>query len=325
MDRIYYRFPAQTEQFEKFGHFEVIQSQTIGTGFILSDFLHQRIFQFKETEVPVGNLIWHQDDSTPLVISPRDYQIEAQGMLHAFDVMGVKKAVYSRVKLEPFETNRAKLLFDELCRSYPNAFCYLVSSKQFGTWVGATPELLLKKEGLQIKTVALASTHKVDEEKTWNEKELDEHEFVVAAIAETLERNNCFSIEKDGPKEHIAGPVKHLKTDFSAILTQPNTWEIAMDLHPTPAVCGTPRMQALDLLVSREMHSRELYTGIIGWNSEENTQLFVNLRCAKLQDNKAYLFVGGGYTIDSIPDLEWEETENKAQTLIQAMKKITNA
>lgn len=322
MDTLFYRFPAQTEKFKKQGRFEFVNQQTVGNGFIVSDFLHQRIFQFIEETVSEEVVVWHQDTSNPFVISPRDYQIEAQGMLHAFDAMGVEKAVYSRVKLHPFETNKATVLFDELCRRYPNAFCYLVSSKAFGTWIGATPELLLKKEGLQINTIALASTHKVEDDKAWNEKELQEHQFVVEAIEETLERNACFSIDKEGPKEHVAGPVKHLKTDFSALLSQPNAWNIAMDLHPTPAVCGTPRMQALDLIVSREMHNRELYTGIIGWNSDEDAQLFVNLRCAKLQDDKAYLFVGGGYTIDSIPDLEWEETENKAQTLIQAMHAI---
>lgn len=321
MDSLFYRFPAKTEKFNKNGRFELINQQPVAEGFIVSDFLHQRIFQFVE-QAEKETIVWHQDTSVPYVISPRDYQIEAQGMLHAFDAMGVEKAVYSRVKLQAFETKKAQLLFEELCLRYPSAFCYLISSELFGTWIGATPELLLKKEGLQINTIALASTHKVDEEKAWNEKEMQEHQFVVKAIEDTLERNACFSIEKDGPKEHVAGPVKHLKTDFTAILTQANTWNIAMDLHPTPAVCGTPRMQALDLIVSREMHNRELYAGVIGWYSEEQTQLFVNLRCAKLQDDKAYLFVGGGYTIDSIPDLEWEETENKAQTLIQAMNAV---
>jgi len=119
-----------------------------------------------------------------------------------------------------------------------------------------------------------------------------------------------------------AGPVVHLKTDFSAEITTNSPWAIAMDLHPTPAVCGTPRMHALDLLLSREMHQRDLYAGIIGWNDQFTSRLFVNLRCAQLIDQQAFLYVGGGFTKDSIPDSEWDETENKARTLINVMESL---
>jgi isochorismate synthase len=320
MDTLFYRLPNTQEVVQQSGTFVELLTNREPIGFVVTDFLHQRCFEFQPAET--APITWYSDDNIPVVISPRDYQLEAQALLHGFEAMQVEKAVYSRVKMVPFSIEKSEQLFDELCARYPNAFCYLVVSQKIGTWIGASPELLLERHGLQIQTVALAATQHVQEMREWTTKEYKEHDFVALAISESLMRNACIEITKTVPYRYEAGPVVHLKTDFQALLTGPNTWQIAMDLHPTPAVCGTPRMNALDLIVSREMHQRELYTGIIGIHDQNESHLFVNLRCAKIIGNKAYLFVGGGYTIDSVPDLEWSETENKAMTIIQAMSAV---
>lgn len=303
------------------GQFALLTTGEAPSGFVVSDFLHQRVFVFHPNEAQTTSEL-HSHPEKPVVISQRDYQIEAQAMLHAFPVCGVEKAVYSRVKPVPFPLEKAERLFAELARTYPNAFVYLVSSPDFGTWIGATPETLIATNDGALKTVALAGTHRADDPSAWTAKELAEHDFVVQAIAETLQRNDCRITGQNGPKAVTAGPVQHLRTDFAAIVGKTAAWNVAMDLHPTPAVCGTPRMAALDLIVSREMHDRSLYTGIIGLYSEAEAHLFVNLRCAQLQHNKAYLYLGGGYTSASIPDLEWEETENKSRTLLNCMEKL---
>jgi len=319
-DSIAYRLPGTTTIVEQTGSFALLQNSEAPSGFVISDFLHQRIYQF--TEGTNAASLLHVREEIPVVISKRDYQIEAGAMLNAFPVMGVEKAVYSRVKAVSFPLEKAKALFHELERTYPNAFVYLVSSAVTGTWIGATPEVLIDVEENMLKTVALAGTHAINDTSAWTAKEDEEHAFVVKAIEETLKRNACEIVEKDGPNVVAAGPVQHLKTDFTAKTGAIPSWNIAMDLHPTPAVCGTPRIAALDLIVSREMHDRFLYAGVIGIHSEERSRLFVNLRCAQLEEQKAYLYVGGGYTIDSIPDLEWEETENKAKTLLHCMEKL---
>ncbi len=321
MDLLCYRLPGASNAVKQGGLFEPIKTGIEAKGFVVSDFLHQRLFCFSEDHASSFSH-FHLSETKPHVISPRDYQIESQGMLHAFPVMGVEKAVYSRVKAVPFALYNAEKLFHLLEENYPNAFVYLISSARFGTWIGATPELLLHQDGMQVNTVALAGTQKVDENRAWTNKEEKEHQFVTDHIVETLKRNHCIEIETNGPFLINSGPVAHLKTNISALLTKPNAWPLAMDLHPTPAVCGTPRMAALDLLLSREMHQRDLYAGIIGLNGSPTTNLFVNLRCAQLFENQAYLYVGGGYTIDSIPDMEWEETENKAKTLEKLMNLI---
>lgn len=317
MDLVKYRLPGEEKAFEKHGFFRVAENKTEPSGFIVTDFLHQRLWYLEESESMVDQL--HVGKERPYVISQRDYQIEAQGMLHAFPVMEVEKAVYSRVKQVLFPLEKAYRLFEDLCEAYPGAFVYLISSEAFGTWIGATPELLLQNQGMLVDTVALAGTKKTGENREWLQKEQEEHAFVTRHILETLNRNACKEIHTNGPYDAESGPVVHLKTTIQAILGRANAWEIALDLHPTPAVCGTPRMKALDLILSREMHERDLYTGMIGLMGAGEKRLFVNLRCAQLFENKAFLYLGGGYTIDSIPDLEWEETENKARTLEKFM------
>ncbi len=321
-DLLIYRLPGETAPLIKKGRFDILNPDEKPLGFVVSDFLHDRIFHFRESGESDPTCDFHYSKENPVVISRRDYQIEAQAFLNSFPLLGVEKGVFSRVKAVPFNGEKAIDLFHALEKAYPKAFCYLVSSKEFGTWIGATPELLMNQQGMVCKTVALAGTHGENEDHDWTPKELEEHAFVVDAIREALERNECVEIESEGPYVALAGPVQHLKTDFKALLTKPNAWSIALDLHPTPAVCGTPRRNAIEAISTREMHDRLLYTGFIGFFEEGNTHLFVNLRCAQLTKDKAFLYVGGGFTIDSIPDLEWDETEHKAETLIRVMKLV---
>lgn len=320
MATLIYKYPNEDAVYQLKGEFHQLLTGEEPTGFVVTDFLHQQVYLFQQNEAIPQTV--HFSKNKPYVISKRDYQIEAQALLNAFSIAHVEKAVYSRVKSVPFDATKAEELFEQLCIQYPAAFCYVIASEHFGTWIGATPEVLVKSEGKQLETIALAGTHPAAVSSTWTEKESEEHQYVVTAINQTLARNACENIQKSEAYEVNAGPVVHLKTDFSAEITTNSPWAIAMDLHPTPAVCGTPRMHALDLLLSREMHQRDLYAGIIGWNDQFTSRLFVNLRCAQLIDQKAFLYVGGGFTKDSIPDSEWDETENKARTLINVMESL---
>jgi isochorismate synthase len=312
-----YRLPETSETICLTGSFKPLETGGEAHGFVITDFLHQRTWRFEEGGSESRLFSANEE---PVVITPRDYQIEAQAMMNAFEVCGVEKAVYSRVRSVPFRLENAEGLFLKLCAAYLQAFVYLVSSPEFGTWIGATPEVLVDSNGSKLQTMALAGTRRKGDATDWTQKEFEEHEYVAEAIASTLSRHNCEILKRNGPFESSAGPVTHLKTTFEAKLNGASAWQVAMDLHPTPAVCGTPRMAALDLITSREMHERSLYTGIIGLHGKDGTKLFVNLRCAQLQREKAFLYLGGGYTRDSIPDLEWEETENKARTLLDHME-----
>ena len=95
--------------------------------------------------------------------------------------------------------------------------------------------------------------------------------------------------------------------------------QIADKLHPTPAVSGLPQKEAIELIDSIEEHERSLYAGCIGVLGDR-TDLFVNLRCAQLIENEYFLYLGGGFTKDSIAKKEWQETENKSRTLLDILE-----
>jgi len=227
-----------------------------------------------------------------------------------------EKVVLSRVKSAPYQSHFLFEDFETLCTSYPNAFVYLLSSKLFGTWIGATPEVLLQKSGDHYRTVALAATKKIDDLTAWSPKEIFEQGVVNDFIINRLHDAECEAVQSNERHEYVAGPLKHLRNEIT--FSSPNTAlkTLIESLHPTPAVSGLPQNKAISLIQLLEVHDRSLYSGVIGFVAEHSSNLFVNLRCAQVFDNAVSLYVGGGHTEASDANAEWEETENKAKTLL---------
>ena len=91
-------------------------------------------------------------------------------------------------------------------------------------------------------------------------------------------------------------------------------------LHPTPAVCGLPKEEAKQFILDNELYNRDFYTGFLGeLNLKGQTNLYVNLRCMQLKDNRISIYVGGGITADSNAENEWEETVIKAKVMKNAL------
>ena len=87
-------------------------------------------------------------------------------------------------------------------------------------------------------------------------------------------------------------------------------------MHPTPAVCGLPKEAAKFFILQNEKYDRTYYSGFLGEiNDDFDTELFVNLRCAKIEKNVAQIYVGGGITKESNPEKEWLETHLKTNTI----------
>ncbi len=242
-----------------------------------------------------------------------------------------KKVVLSRIKeLHDIEIEQLPKIFEEMSILYPHAFVYLISTPESGTWIGATPEMLINIEHSNFSTMALAATKKfVDEnfQETWNDKEFKEHEYVAKFIRNKLSGAGYKYSEQE--KQSIrAGNVIHLRTIFSGKLTEHQfAWKDFINLlYPTPAIFGTGDEAVLHLIQEVEKHKREYYTGIIGpFSNNEETSLFINLRCMKVFENSAILFAGGGILNESSTLKEWEETELKFDTLIQVIQKIRNS
>jgi isochorismate synthase len=292
-------------------------------GFLLADCSGQSQYFFEENTV-VGQFSFSKVE--PYCISEDSYLITAEHFLNELRERQLGKAVLSRIEKVNLESvNLQKWIFDyfDLLEStYPKAFVYLFSDERLGTWIGATPELLLTAENGQAQTMSLAGTLKKDNQQEWTAKEYSEQAMVTQFIVDTLSAAGIHSPHLKGPYTNQAGPVCHLRTDIAFPLRSSDAIKLVGNLHPTPAVSGLPRMEALQLIAKYEAHERLFYTGFLGRISPEKTELFVNLRCAQLVEGAIYLYLGGGFTVDSVPSHEWQETVNKSKTLRAVIEQL---
>ncbi|MBN1340665.1 MAG: chorismate-binding protein [Bacteroidales bacterium] len=257
----------------------------------------------------------------PFQISKAEYIEQAKTFIDSFDKI-FRKAVLSRVILPPCRAGFDVVAFYfRMLESYPEVFCHLIHIPGKGTWAGASPETLLKVDGKTARTVSLAGTKLKKKEgpsSRWGNKEKDEQQIVTEHIEEVLKNTGITEYQKDPVLDTPAGELVHLTTaiHFDAALIKGIEGRFIEALHPTPAVCGSPKKDALKLILSTEKHNREYYSGVLGIvEGAGKMDLFVNLRCMKIVGNQPVLYVGGGLTAFSDPEKEWEETQLKAATL----------
>ena len=232
-----------------------------------------------------------------------------------------KKVVLSRredIDLTEFELTKT---FEKLVYHYSNAMVYIWYHPKVGLWFGASPEQLLQVKLNEFRTVSLAGTQVFKDTLNvhWNKKELEEQQIVTNYIESNISPIvDNVSISK--PSSVKAGNLIHLKTEVKGRLNKKYSLKMLIHkLHPTPAVCGMPKLDAQEFILKNEGYKREFYTGYFGeLNIDYASDLFVNLRCMKVESNKAALFIGGGITTDSIAENEWLETVEKSKV----MKKV---
>lgn len=249
-------------------------------------------------------------------ISEENYIELIQKTIEKIQTSEIYKIVISRIK--SIENQNYNLLksFKNLVETHPNALVYLWHNPENETWLAATPELLLSKNQNLVKTVSLAGTKLPESE--WTSKEYDEQQIVTDYILNNF--SGLKNVETIGPKTIQAGKFQHLKTYISGeIQNEFSIEELVEKLHPTPAVCGLPKQEAFDFIVANEGYERNFYAGYIGIEIGNSQQYFVNLRCAQFFQDKIWIYVGGGITAESIPPNEWNETELKSGTIINAL------
>lgn len=246
-----------------------------------------------------------------------------------------EKIVLSRTLQLPLPKDfSAGALFGTACEAYPDAFVYLMRTPLTGTWFGSTPEMLLCGENGNWQTVALAGTRRIKDSEAnwdaqkdgknksdWDTKNIREQQVVTAYIEKQLRIKNLIGTISE-PYTVRAGQLMHIKTDFRFQMSdQGCVGELLDFLHPTPAVCGYPKMEACRLILAHEGYDRAYYSGFAGpLNKDGKTDLYVNLRCANLTDKGLTLYAGGGLMPDSELKSEWEETEVKLQTLLSLIE-----
>ncbi len=261
----------------------------------------------------------------------KEYCLLVNSAIDFIVAAGIKKVVVSRaasMRLQPGFDPVAT--FQALCRRYPTAFVSLVAIPEVGTWIGASPELLLSTDGRALHTMALAGTQARDHDQPlqsvrWHAKEIEEQALVGDYIRDFFAKAGADQVREVGPRTVSAGNVVHLQSDFTVDLPRPQLMDLANrvlhELHPTSAVCGMPKDKALAFILQQEGYDRSFYSGYLGpVHIDGQSHLYVNLRCMQLGSDRAYLYVGGGVTADSCPDAEWRETELKAGTLLSVLR-----
>jgi isochorismate synthase len=190
------------------------------------------------------------------------YQKMVQKAVDTIQHSDLQKVVLSRA-FEIEMTSADNLdLFLRLASRYRNAFVYYWYHPKVGTWMGATPELLMQISRNRLTTVSLAGTLRADQKLNWTPKEKDEQKLVTEYIVSQLEPL-ANTITTGDTKEITAGKLKHLKTEISASLklADQGLKEVILALHPTPAVCGYPKELAQKFIESNEGYDRSYYTG----------------------------------------------------------------
>lgn len=221
----------------------------------------------------------------------------------------------------------------EIIREYfalhPDTFRFVFHTSEFGLWFGATPEMIASVDNVRIHTMALAGSRVRGSRSEWDYKNTEEHRFVVKHIMEKLEELGITVEIK--PAETLAfGPVEHLAHKITGKCSkETDIFEITSQLSPTPAICGRPIDEALQLIEKAELHSRGCYGGEIIVCDETHKSSWLSLRCAQAAPNSdgwSYrLYAGGGITCDSITADEWLETSLKMRSLLEIITRHTSA
>lgn len=262
----------------------------------------------------------------PVVTGKGPYMEQVKAIKSSISTGAFQKAVLSRIEaVEGEYLNNIPRLFSAMCRRHPNAFVYLFKSdSEF--WMGASPEPLLRIREKNISTVSLAGTRPYAEKhmdvNRWTVKEILEQEYVTRYIHDVLHAFQVRDYRVTSPYVKKAGNLVHLRTDFSFDINRISgrLWEFVDAMHPTPAVAGQPKEEAIRFIKALEPHDRDYYTGFLGPVGLDNQiDLFVNLRCFRITPRYLSLYVGGGITLDSDPEAEWDETGWKAESLMKVI------
>lgn len=200
------------------------------------------------------------------------------------------------------------------------------------TFLGATPETLFKKRGLELETHALAGTTRVKDDPSEDssrhiaglrksQKDLAEHALVVQRICEELWPLSQKIRYSSSPKTRQVRNLIHLQTPISSTLRETTSvFDLLAALHPTPAVGGFPAREAAEWIRQNEPLERGWYTGTLGWmDSEGNAEFCVAIRCGVLTPKRAYIFAGAGVVAASDADAEYAETAGKMAPVLRAL------
>jgi menaquinone-specific isochorismate synthase len=240
----------------------------------------------------------------------------------------LSKVVLAReVAVEAASAHDPAAVFGALREQFPSCFCFCCGTPE-AAFLGASPELLVRRSGAGASTVALAGSTRrssdpavddhLGEQLLRSDKDRREQRIVSQRIVRTLRPHAVWVEAAVEPEVVKVANIQHLATPVIAQLAESHSAvELAGLLHPTPAVGGEPRSSAATVIAELERMDRGWYAGPVGWmDATEDGEFCVALRSALLRDRDARLFAGVGVVAGSDPAAELAETEVKLEALL---------
>jgi salicylate biosynthesis isochorismate synthase len=240
----------------------------------------------------------------------------------------LQKVVLAReVQVHAPAPHDAAAVFGVLRAEFPSCLTFCVARGE-ASFLGASPELLVRREGQRVSTIALAGSSRrsadpavdehLGEQLLRDPSYREEHAIVARRIARLLRPHSVWVASAPEPELVRIANIQHLGTPIRAQLAAPiDLLELAGLMHPTPAVGGEPLRAAAPLIPALEGLDRGWYTGPVGWtDTTGDGELCVALRCALLRGGVARCYAGNGIVRESSPPAELAETEVKLQALL---------
>jgi salicylate biosynthesis isochorismate synthase/menaquinone-specific isochorismate synthase len=259
---------------------------------------------------------------------PAEFEAAVDGATERIAAGEMSKVVLAReVTVEAAAAHDPAAIFGALREQFPSCFCFCCGTRE-AAFLGASPELLVRRSGAGASTVALAGSTRrssdpavddhLGEQLLRSDKNRREQRIVAERIVRKLRPHAVWVQTAPEPEVIKVANIQHLATPVIAQLAEPHSAvELAGILHPTPAVGGEPWPGAESTISDLERMDRGWYAGPVGWmDATEDGEFCVALRSALLRDREARLFAGVGVVAGSDPAAELEETEVKLQALL---------
>jgi menaquinone-specific isochorismate synthase len=271
-----------------------------------------------------GDIRWHDGSLS----APEWEQVVGEAVRRIRHSADLHKVVLARdVYASADSPIDARVLLRRLAARYPGCYTFACDGL-----VGATPELLISRDGWEVRSLVLAGTlprgatpgedSDLARALLGSAKENEEHEYAAASLRDTLSPL-CAAMYVAPRPELIRLPnVQHLGTWVRGTLAATRSaLALVAAVHPTAAVGGTPTDAAVEVIRELESMDRERYAGAVGWvDADGNGEWGIALRCAQLDGHRARLFAGGGIVAGSDPAAELAETESKLRPMRNALE-----
>jgi isochorismate synthase len=259
---------------------------------------------------------------------PSDFERAVAAATERIDAGGLSKVVLAReVVVTAPAAHDPAAVFGGLREQFPSCFCFCCGTPE-AAFLGASPELLVRRSGASASTVALAGSTRrssdpavddhLGEQLLRSDKNRREQRIVCERIVRTLRPHAVWVQTAEEPELIKVANIQHLATPVIAQLAESHSAvELAGILHPTPAVGGEPWADAATTIGELERMDRGWYAGPVGWmDATDDGEFCVALRSALLRDRDAHLYAGVGVVAGSDPEAELAETEVKLEALL---------